>query len=105
MTEIILHGETITPMGMIDVLDIVEDEMGPDIRQYIESYMMDDDIQGDWSESDLLADQKEHYLDVLDAIDMKLAEIEQTLSGNRVGRKNLMEKIESIRKLLEREKK
>ena len=60
MTEIILHGETITPMGMVDVLD---------------------------------------------AIDMKLAEIEQTLSGNRVGRKNLMEKIESIRKLLEREKK
>ena len=59
MTEIILNGEMITPMGLIDALDIVEEELGADLRQYLESYLMEGCDQEDWSESDLLADQKE----------------------------------------------
>ena len=103
MSEIILHGQIITPMGVMEALDIVEEELGADLRQYLESCLMEDGIPDSWSESDLLADQKEHYLAVLDSIDVKAAVLEQQLSQPRINRKKLQREIESIRKVIERE--
>ena len=105
MTEIILNGEMITPMGLIDALDIVEEELGADLRQYLENYLMEGCDRENWSESDLLADQKERYLSILDSIDVKAAALEQQLSGNRINRKHMLADIESIRKIIERETK
>ena len=103
MSEIILHGQIITPMGVMEALDIVEEELGTDLRQYLESCLMEDGIPDSWSESDLLADQKEHYLAVLDSVDVKAAVLEQQLSQPRINRKKLQREITSIRKIIERE--
>ncbi len=105
MSEIILHGELITPMGVMEALDIVEEELGTDLRQYLESYLMEDGVPESWTESDLLADQKEHFLAVLDSIDVKAATLEQQLSENRISRKKILEEIEAIRTIIEREEK
>ena len=105
MSEIILHGEIVTPMGVMEALDIVEDELGADLRQYLESCLLEDGIPESWSESDLLADQKEHFLAVLGSIDVKATTLEQLLSSNRISRKKLMEEVAAIRGLIEREEK
>ena len=34
-------GSLITPVNVFDVLDVVEEHMGTDIRQYLEAYFAD----------------------------------------------------------------
>ena len=101
MPEIIIHSGVVSPMGIIDALDIVEEELGPDLRQYLETFLMEEDIE--WSESELLADQKERYMAILDNIVVKVVALEHLLSQKRLNRRKLMEKVSDIRSIAERE--
>ena len=91
-------GDLLTPMGLYDVMDAVEDYMGTDIRQYLEEY-----IEGvDMPEEEVSMD--EHITDVMDNFEFKIREIEIAVGGKRTDRQGILVAVEAMKKMIEREK-
>lgn len=91
-------GELITPMNLYDVLEVVEDYLGTDIRQYLEEYI--DNAEVAQAED---VDLDEHYRDVLENLEFKVREIEIAVSGKRTDRKGIVATTEVMRKMIDRE--
>ncbi len=90
-------GELIVPRTIFDMMDIVEDRLGVEARQYIEAYLEDGD--------DSIFEDDGFDRQLLDDIDDMASEIETLLAGNRLCRKKIFEKVERIRSRINRERK
>ena len=57
----LLDGNLITPLNIFDVLDVVEENLGTEVRQYLEDYFEDEDEPEEVS-------MDEHYKEVLETV-------------------------------------
>ncbi len=95
----LINGEIVTPRGFFDVMDLVEEYIGSDARQYIEAYFEEDGL-GTYEDDD----QTDHYMQVLDNIDAEVCRIELQLGNRGAYRKQVYEGTERIKKMICREK-
>ena len=88
-------GSLATPMSITDLLDLIEEYMGTDARQYVEEWLQDEPEQ----EDDRLSTLSEHYQQVLinirDEIDLIEAQATNT--------KDMAVGMEKIRTMILRE--
>lgn len=90
-------GECFTPLGIYDVMDVIDEKLGADVRQYLEDY-----IEGDEEEEPLTMD--EYFIEVLDNLDYKVRQIEIAVNGKRTDKKAIQACVEAMRQMIEREK-
>ncbi|MBR2258233.1 MAG: hypothetical protein IJ899_13060 [Blautia sp.] len=96
-------GSLITPVNVFDVLDVVEEHMGTDIRQYLEAYFADGKIVT-LSEGDSLEEMKDHYLQILMNVDDIAVEVIKKTNGRqRLCREAIRTSMEQIRDVVRRE--
>ncbi len=86
-----------TPCSFYDAMDLVEEHIGPDARQYIEAYF-EDGCLGSFSDV-----QIEHHIQVLEKIELEVSKIESQLENRRLYRKQVYEGVERIRNIILRE--
>ncbi len=89
--------KNLTPCSFYDAMDLVEEHIGPDARQYIEAYF-EDGCAGSFSD-----DQTEHHLQVLEKIELEVSMIESQLEKKKPYRKQVYEGTERIRNIISRE--
>lgn len=95
-------GGLVTPVNVFDVLDIVEEYLGTDVRQYLEFYFQDG-VQLNLTESDSLEEMKDHYTQVLLNIDDLAEELEKKIIGKRFRREAVRNCTDQIRNIVRRE--
>ena len=96
-------GGLVTPVNVFDVLDVVEEYMGTDIRQYLEAYFVDGKIVT-LSEGDSLEEMKDHYQQILMNIDdLAIELIKKTNGRQRLCRDSIKSCMEQIRDVVRRE--
>ena len=97
-------GKTIVPLSVFDVLDMVEDYLGVEVRQYLEDYFADEDPWADLSEDEKFIRLREHYEDLLDCIETVAMESDRLMHKNPIKRKQITENLQNIIGMIEREK-
>lgn len=93
-------GNCITPLGLFDLMDYVEEYMGVEVRQYIEEKIMEGDDSGNWTEEEKYDHLKEHFLQVLHNIDDVIIDLEKKLEANRLDREGMRYHTSKIRKIV-----
>ena len=73
----LLDGNLITPRGLCDVLDVVEEYTGTEIRQYIENYLMEDPVEE--TEDERFDALRDHYRQILFNVKDECNELERLL--------------------------
>ena len=92
-------GNCITPLGLFDIMDYVEEYMGVEVRQYIEEAIWNGEEREDWSDEEKYALLKEHYIEVLHNIDDTIVDLEKKLEGKRLDREGICVFTHKIRKI------
>ncbi|MBQ1493274.1 MAG: hypothetical protein IIZ39_15080 [Blautia sp.] len=92
-------GNCITPLGLFDLMDYVEEYMGVEVRQYIEEAIWNEDEREDWTEEEKCALLKEHYIEVLHNIDDVIVDLEKKLEGKRLERDDIRHHTSKIKKI------
>ena len=87
-------GGLVTPLTVFDALDVVEEYLGTDMRQYLEEYFPEEYSPPDHEEV------REHYALVLQTIDDAVQGI---LGARRITRPFLEERIARIHDIIRRE--
>jgi len=76
-------GSLITPIGLFDALDVVEEYMGTEMRQYLEEWF--DEGQEELTEDERFEELREHYRTVLmnisDEVDRMLTRKQKMRDG------------------------
>ncbi len=92
------NGDLITPRSIFDIMDVVEEMIGVEVRQYIETYLE--------SGNEPLLDEGEadHYMTVLENIEDEASGIENLLAKKGSYRKQIYEKTDKIRSMINRER-
>lgn len=99
------NGDLVTPQDVFDVLDVIEEYLGCDVRQYLEGYFWD----GDELEREVVDRDEdyqrldEHYKQVLVNIRDEVDIAFKLLASKRVERKKLTEGCGRISRMVERE--
>ena len=75
-------GSLLIPMSLFDVLDVVEESVGTDVRQYLEEWLETE--QFELSEDERFENLKDHYETVLSVIADELNQEDQQEALNRV---------------------
>ena len=93
-------GELLTPLNVLDVMEAVEDYMGPDIRQYLEEYLLEAE-----SEAGEIAGEEiyDHYKQVLMNIKDETEAAVRLMEKPRMDRKAIRVTLDIILKMIERE--
>lgn len=94
MTIELLDGSFVSPYSLFDALDTVEEYCGTEMRQYLESYFMDDIDP---------VDKDEHLTDVLGSIRSIGVEIDRELQKDQVSKKNIQYQLDRIRATIRHE--
>lgn len=97
-------GNLIAPLSVFDVLETVEEYLGADVREYLENYFSDESPWSNLPEGDKASLLLEHYQEVLDGIDSLIAEADRLMRQNPVKRKKVMDDLDMVRKLIEKER-
>ena len=97
-------GNMIAPLSVFDVLDTVEEYLGTDVRQYLEDYFSDENPWMDLSEGEKLDALLEHYRSVLGGIEDATLEADMLMHKNPIKRKRIIENLENIQQLIEKER-
>ena len=84
----------IVPSTLFEVMDLIEERMGVDVRQYLESFMEETEHEP-FTPDDQMAT-------ILDVIGRKIALLETELSAPKLNRQNVYSHIETIRNLVNR---
>ena len=98
-------GNLIAPLSVFDVLDTVEEYLGTEIRQYLEDYFSDENPWSDLPEGEKVEALLEHYQSVLGGIEDAALEADMLMHKNPVKRKQVIEDLEIIQKMIEKERK
>ena len=93
-TLILKDGGVIVPKSVFDVLDIVEETLGVDARQYLEDYLEDKECS---------FDTDDHYQTVLENIDYMVSGLQNLLQTKRLNREAVDERIAHLESLIHRE--
>ena len=93
-------GELLTPFGLMDVLDVVEEQMGTDIRQYIED-SFEEGIEE--VEDEIEERVNEHSRLVLENLEMKIIQIRNLMNADELDEYAVKEEIEAAWKMINRE--
>ena len=97
-------GNMIAPLSVFDVLDTVEEYLGTEVRQYLEDYFSDENPWSDLPESEKLDALLEHYQSVLGGIEDAVLETDILMHKNPIKRKRIIENLENIQKMIEKER-
>lgn len=95
----LLDGNLITPRSLSDVLDVVEEYTGTEIRQYLEEYLIEGPIEE--TDDERFDSLKDHYRQVLSNIKDECKEMERLLTLGK--RKDLWPQLEKITNMVNRE--
>ena len=87
----------VIPSCFSDVMDLVEEKLGTDVREYIEAFVDDSEYMNEEITPD------EHFRDVLDYISGGLDVIDREVNAKRVAKQEIRDETESLRKTIERE--
>ena len=96
-------GNCITPLGLFDLMDYIEEYMGVEVRQYIEEAIMEGDESRDWTEEERYETLKEHYTQVLLNVDDAATELERKLAAGRLDREVLRYHAGRVRMIIRNE--
>ena len=94
MTLELIDGSYITPLSIFDALDTVEEYMGIEMRQYLESYFMDGEVP---------VSREDHLAEVLEGIEEIAMEMEQVLSQKQMKKKDIQYNLDRIRATIRHE--
>ena len=75
-------GSLLIPMSLFDVMDVVEESVGTDVRQYLEGWLEMEQIE--LTEDERFENLKDHYETVLSVIADELNQEDQQEALNRV---------------------
>ena len=92
-------GNMIAPLSVFDVLETVEEYLGTEVRQYLEDYFSDENPRSDLPDALL-----EHYQSVLGGIEDAVLEADILMHKNPIKRKRIIENLENIQKMIEKER-
>lgn len=87
-------GSLITPMSVFDVLDVVEEYLGTDLRQYLEDWFEND--REELTEDERFDELKEHYVSVLETAEYELGQLP------RQKKKEQAQTLERVQELIRR---
>lgn len=104
MTLQLSDGNLIVPLSVFDVLDTVEEYLGTDVRQYLENYFSEESAWENLPEGEKVDLLLEHYQTVLDGIDETLSDVARLMHQNPVKRKKVIEDLEIVRRIIEKER-
>ena len=104
MTFELPDGNMITPLGVFDVLDAVEEYMGPDTRQYLEDCFRDDNPWENMPDDEKVESLLEHFGSIMDAIEDLVAETDALMQKSTVKRKQVMENLTLIQRIIDKER-
>ena len=96
-------GSFVTPINVFDVLDVVEEYIGTDTRQYLEECFISENII-ELDKDDSLFALKDHYSQVLMNIDDVAEELEKKMQEKQMSRDAINGCIQRIRSVVRREK-
>ena len=91
-------GDLFTPRSLYDVMDLVEEFMGCEVRQYLEGYM-----DGTVEEPDEEYTVEEHQGDVLTNILYKVDDVDMEMQRSRIDRQAVEMHLNAIRRMIKRE--
>ena len=97
-------GNMIAPLSVFDVLETVEEYLGTEVRQYLEDYFSEENPWLDLPEGEKLDALLEHYQSVLGGIEDAVLEADILMHRNPIKRKRIIENLENIQKLIEKER-
>lgn len=92
-------GDLITPRSLFDVMEVVEEYMGCDVRQYLEGFL-DGTEQPEMLEE---TEEKEHYRDVLVNLLDKVDDVDMEMQRTRIDRAAIMMHLNAMRRMIRRE--
>lgn len=102
-------GTLITPFGVSDVLETVENYVGCEVREYLEEYLAEaaqdcSDYEGQIKEYEKDTEKlQEHQREVLENIQEELEALDILLHGDRLNRKRMQGAVRILRQMVSRE--
>ena len=96
-------GSLVTPVNVFDVLDVVEEYLGMDARQYLEECFSSEGVTM-LDKDDSLLILREHYTQVLENIEDVVGELEKKMQEKRMRREAINSCIRRIRCMVRRER-
>ena len=90
-------GDLVTPRSLYDVMEVVEEYMGCEVRQYLEEYLAGSEMPEE--EYTLEEHQKDVLTNIMDKVDAMDMEMQRT----RINRKNVGMHLNGIRRMIRRE--
>ena len=92
----LMDGSFITPRNVFDAMDTVEEYLGTDFRQFLESYFLDG------TETDP-ADPDDHYKEVLGNLDFISCQMETQLAKKPMRKEELMNSLNRLQATIRHE--
>lgn len=102
-------GDVITVMSLFDVMDVVEEYMGAEVRQYIEEYLSDNITDTEAMEQDMEITERnaqeiaQRCREVLTNVLDKVDEIDMEMQRTRIDKAAVAMHLSGIRKMIRRE--
>lgn len=99
MTLELKNGDLITPRSLYDVMEIIEEYMGCEVRQYLEAYMEGEEQPEPVDGEDGI---KEHYRDVLTNLLDKVDDVDMEVQHTRIDRETVEMHLSAMRRMIRR---
>ena len=104
MTLELLDGSLITPFGVFDVLDMVEEYMGPEVRQYLEDCFREENPWENLPDDEKVESLLDHYDSILSEIESATRETESQMHKSHVSRKQVLDSLTRIQNIIDKER-
>jgi len=102
-------GDIITVMSLFDVMDVVEEYMGSEVRQYIEEYLTDNITDMEAMEQDMETTERnaqeavQRHREVLYNLLDKVDDIDMEMQRSRIDRMAVSRHLSGMRRMVRRE--
>jgi len=97
MTLELKNGDLITPRSLYDVMEIIEEYMGCEVRQFLEAYMEGTE------QPEGMEEGGEHYRDVLMNLQDKVDDVDMEIQRTRIDREAVEMHLGAMRRMIRRE--
>lgn len=92
-------GDLITPRSLFDVMEVIEEYMGCEVRQYLEGFL-DGTEQPENIEDE---SENERYRDTLMNLQDKVDDVDMEMQRTRIDRKTIQMHLSAMRRMIRRE--
>lgn len=93
-------GDMFTPRSVFDLMEVVEEYMGCDVRQYLEGYLEGTEQLEPVPGEDGI---REHYRDVLINLQEKVDDLDMEIQRTRIDRATVQMHLSAMRRMIRRE--